>query len=231
MTGHQLARYRKERKRTQVETARALGVSQTYLSLLETGKRPVTNRLQRKAAKFFDLSPTEVPAHLASGVLHRVSDDQLASDLADLGYIGFSHLKRARARKKNPADVLLSGLNSPKRDARLVEALPWLVLHFPNLRWGEVARAARMHDLQNRLGYVVSVARGLAEKRGDEATADMLKHREAELQHSMLAREDTLCNETMSQAERRWLNENRPDEAKHWRVLTSLSPQRVRYAD
>lgn len=230
MTGRGLAQYRKEKKRTQVETARLLDVSQTYLSLLEAEKRPLTDRLQRKTARVFDLPPTEVPAQLASGELRTVTDDQLASDLADLGYTGFSHLKRARARKKNPADVLLSALNSRKRDARLVEALPWLVLNFPNLKWNEVSRAARTHDLQNRLGYVVSVARGLAEGKHDQVTAQALKHREAELERSMLAREDTLCNETMTNAERRWLTENRPEDAKHWRVLTSLSPQLVRYA-
>ena len=231
MTGHQLAQYRKEKKRSQVQTARALGVSQPYLSLLEAGKRPLPERLQRKAARFFDLPPTELPPDLASGELPPVSDEQLASDLADLGYLGFSHLKRTRRRRKNPADVLLSALNAPTRDARLVEALPWLVLSFPDLKWNEVSRVARMHDLQNRLGYVVSVARGLAERRRDEATAAVLKHREAELARSMLAREDTLCNDTMTNAERRWLTTNRPQNAKHWRILTSLSPKLVRYAN
>src|SRR3982751_5763725 len=105
MTGRGLAQYRKDNKRTQVEIARLLGVSQTYLSLLEAGKRPLSDRLKRKAARVFDLPPTEVPTRLASGDLRNVTDDQLASDLADLGYTGFSHLRRPRARKKNPADV------------------------------------------------------------------------------------------------------------------------------
>lgn len=231
MTGHQLAKCRREKKRTQVETARGLGVSQTYLSLLEAGKRPMTEHLKRKAARYFDLPPTDMPARLASGKLLVLSDDQLASDLADLGYTGFSHLKRKRARRKNPADVLLSALKASKRDARLVEALPWLVLRFPDLKWNEVSRVAKVHDLQNRLGYVVSVARGLAERKHDQVTAASLKRRESELEPSMLAREDTLCNDTMTNAERRWLTTNRPDEAKHWRVLTSLSPQLVRYAE
>jgi transcriptional regulator with XRE-family HTH domain len=229
MTGHQLAQYRKERKRTQVETANALNVSQSYLSLLETEKRPLTVRLQSKAARFLDLPPTEVPARLASGELQSVTDDQLASDLAELGYTGFSHLKRPRARKKNPADVLLTALNSPKRDARLVEALPWVVLRFPNLKWNEVSRVARTLGLQNRLGYVTNVARLLAEREGQYKTASKLKKHEAELEHSMLAREETLCNETMTQAERNWLAHNRPEEAKHWHLLTDLSPRYLNY--
>ena len=230
MTGHQLGKYRREKKRTQVETARALEVSQTYLSLLEAGKRRLTKQLQKKAAKFLDLPPTEVPSRLVSGELPTVTDDQLASDLADLGYTGFSHLRRPRARKRNPADVLLSALKADKRDARLVEALPWLVLNFPDLKWNEVSRVARMYDLQNRLGYVANVARRVAEGKGSFETASKLKRHEAELERSLLAREDTLCNETMTQSERNWLANNRPEDAKHWHMLTDLSPQYLNYA-
>ena len=229
MTGRQLTQYRREKKKTQMETAQALGVSQTYLSLLEAGKRRLTKQLQKKAAKFLDLPPTEVPSRLASGELPTVTDDQLASDLADLGYTGFSHLRRPRPLKRNPADVLLTALKADKRDARLVEALPWLVLNFPDLKWNEVSRVARMYDLQNRLGYVANVARRVAERNGKQETASKLHKHEAELEHSLLAREDTLCNETMTNAERRWLFENRSDEAKRWHVLTDLSPQYLNY--
>jgi transcriptional regulator with XRE-family HTH domain len=212
-----------------VETAKALEVSQTYLSLLEAGKRPMTESVQRRAARFFDL-PTELPARLVSGELPVRTDDQLASDLADLGYTGFSHLRRARARKKNPADVLLSALKAPKRDVRVVEALPWLVLNFPRMRWTEVSRVAMTYGVQNRLGYVTNVARRLAEREGRNETALKLKRHEAELERSMLAREETLCNETMTRAERNWLAANRPEEAKHWNLLTDLSPQHLSYA-
>jgi transcriptional regulator with XRE-family HTH domain len=227
MTGRQMSQYRKEKKRTQVQTARALGVSQTYLSLLEAGKRPLTDRLQRKAARVFDLPPTEMPAQFASGELRALTDDQLAHDLADLGYTGFSHLKRTRARRKNPADVLLSALNAPKRDARVVEALPWLVLNFPDMKWNELSWAAMAYGLQNRLGYVTNVARRVAERKRQYETVSKLKKHEAELEHSLLAREETLCNETMTQAERNWLAHNRPEEAKHWHLLTDLSPQHL----
>jgi transcriptional regulator with XRE-family HTH domain len=230
MTGHRLAQYRKEKKRTQVETARALGVSQTYLSLLETGKRPLTDRLQKKAARFFELPPTEMPARLASGDLRTVTDEQLASDLADLGYTGFSHLKRVRARRKNPADVLLRALNSRKRDARLVEALPWVVLEFPNMDWKSLVMAAKAYDLQNRLGFITDVARQVADLRNDRETSARLGRWKFLLEHSKLEREDTLCNETMTNAERNWLQTRRPDVAQHWHMLTSLSPNYLNYA-
>src|SRR4051812_8662331 len=230
MTGHQLAQYRRQMRRTQVETARELRVSQTYLSLLEAGKRPLTQRLQKQAARFFGLPPTELPAQLSSGELPMVTDDQLASDLADLGYVGFGHLSRKRKRRKNPADVLLTGLNAKKRDARVVEAFPWLVLAFPDMNWKDVARTAKMYDLQNRLGFVVNVARRTAEAQQlNDRTVSKLKEHEAELERSMLANEDTLCNEAMTNAEKNWLTNNRPEEAKHWHLLTGLLPQHLSY--
>ncbi len=229
MTGKQLKKYRRENKLSQYETAAALGMSQSYLSLVETGRRPLTDRLQRKAAEFFKL-PLEMPTNLSSGKLPTLSDDQLASDLADLGYSGFAHLKRKRARRMNPADVLLSALNSRKRDARLVEALPWLVLNFLDMRWNEVTRTAKMYDLQNRLGYVTHVARRVAEREGQSEAVSVLKKQEGELERSMLAREDTLCNETMTRTERNWLTSHRPEGAKQWRLLTDLSPQHLQYA-
>lgn len=230
MTGRQLFQYRKEKKKTQAETARAVGVSQTYLSLLEAGKRPLTYRLQRKAGKFFDLSPTKMPAQLTRGELPTVTDDELASDLADLGYLGFSHLKRKRPRCKNPADVLLSTLNASQRDARIMEALPWLVLAYPDMEWRDLIKASKVNDLQNRLGFVVSLARELAEERRDDKKVAKLQSPERVLENSRLAREDTFCNAKMTNAERRWLETNRPPTAKHWGILTSLSPKLVRYA-
>lgn len=227
MTGHQLAKYRKGGKRTQVQTAEALGVSQTYLSLLEAGKRPLSERLQRKAARFFDLSPTHLPARLASGQPSAVTDDELASDLADLGYPGFAHLGRKRPRRKNPAEVLFNTLNADQRDARIMEALPWLALAYPDMDWPELIKAAKLNDLQNRLGFVVSLARELAEARGDKTVAAKLRRQEQTLEPSRLAREGTFCNQSMTNAERRWLVINRPVRAIHWRLLTDLIPEHL----
>ena len=225
MTGYHLARHRKEKKRSQVQTARALGVSQTYLSLLESGKRRLTEHLERKATKFFDLPPTNLPARIADGDVLPVTDAELAADLADLGYAGFAYLRRKRPRRKNPADVLLSALNAPQREARAVEALPWLLLAFPDIKWNEVTRVAKMNDLQNRLGFLLNVAGEMAEKKNDRSLADLLRARETELERSMLAREDTLCNENMTNAERRWLASNRPPNAERWKLLADLSPR------
>lgn len=226
MTGRELKKYRKDSNFTQEKAAKLLGVSQTYLSLLENGERTLNPRLTKKAVKAFGLAPTELPSKAHGLKVDPVTDERLTVDLTTLGYKGFSHYKPAR--QKNPADVLLSGLNADKRDARLVEALPWLLFAFPDLDWNAVVMTAKAHDLQNRLGFVTNVARRMAEKYGKKATAQKLKSYEAGLERSKLEREGTLCNETMTNVERNWLATNRTREAKHWHLLSDLSP---RYLD
>ena len=229
MTGRELRRKRRENGLTQEATAKALGVSQPYLSLLEHGDRPLTEELKTEAVRLFDLRPTELPAKASTYRIDKTADDQLTADLAALGYPGFSHFEPAR--RKNPADVLLSALNASQRDARLMEALPWLVLKFPEMDWHALVATAKLHDLQNRLGFVANVARKLAEMKSDAKAMNSLRSIEARLEPSKLERENTLCNETMTNAERRWLAVNRSDGARHWHILASLSPQHVRYVD
>lgn len=55
MNGEQLLQERTARNWVQNKTAAKLKVSQLYLSLLEAGKRPVTERLACRAARVFDL--------------------------------------------------------------------------------------------------------------------------------------------------------------------------------
>jgi hypothetical protein len=156
-------------------------------------------------------------------------EDTLASELAALGYPGLSHLK-SRGKKKSPAELLLSALGKDDLDSRLVEALPWVVLKFPDLNWRWLTQAAKMNDLQNRLGYVTSVARRLAELRGEREKATLLTAEESALERSRLAREDTLCHDSLTEAEKKWLRKNRPPEARHWRLLTDLRPEQLDHA-
>ncbi|MBP9665128.1 MAG: helix-turn-helix transcriptional regulator, partial [Pyrinomonadaceae bacterium] len=62
MTGHQLTQHRKRSGLTQKQAARALRVSQPYLSLLENGDRPLTPALKRRAVRTFNLAVTELPS-------------------------------------------------------------------------------------------------------------------------------------------------------------------------
>ena len=61
-----------------------------------------------------------------------------------------------------------------------------------------------MRDLQNRLGFVVSLAREVAEREGNGPRLAALRALEATLEKSRLAREDTLGRAALSEAERHW---------------------------
>jgi hypothetical protein len=65
---------------------------------------------------------------------------------------------------------------------------------------------------------------------GDKRKVVTLTNLEAELDRSRLARADTLCQASLPEPERRWLTEHRPDEAKHWNLLTDWSANALRYA-
>ena len=228
MTGEQLRSGRKRKGWNQEQAALRLGVSQSYLSLLERGERRVPERLARRAASLYELSAVTLPVETAWDSLWPIDEDTLALDLASLGYPGLSHLRPRR--RKNPAEVLLSALGASNLDSRLVEALPWVLLNFPEMDWSWLVTAAKLHDLQNRLGFVTSVALRLAERSGERDKAALLKQREAELERSRLAREDTMCHDSLTETEKRWLREHRPKEAKRWGLLTDLSPEHLSYA-
>lgn len=228
MTGKDMKLGREEKGWTQEEAATRLGVSQPYLSLMEKGVRRVPEKLARKAASAFGLSAATLPVETSWESVQSKDANTLATDLAALGYPGFAYLKSKR--KKNPGEVLLSALSAKCLESRIAEALPWLLLQYPDLDWDSLVTAAKTRDLQNRLGLVTCVARRVAEKRGEKNKVELLRKQEQVLERSRLFLEDTLCNDSLTQAEKRWLETNRPVEAKHWRVLTDLSPEHLSYA-
>lgn len=185
-------------------------------------------RLARKAASVYRLSAATLPVGTTRENVRPADENALAFELASLGYPGLSYLKPRR--RKNPAEVLLSALSTPNLDSRLIEALPWVVWKYPELDWQWLVGAAKVNDLQNRLGFVTNVARRLAEKLGERDKAALLGRQESALERSRLVREDTLCHDSLTEAERRWLREHRPEEAKHWGLLTDLSPEHLSYA-
>ena len=228
MTGTDLKLGREQKGWTQEEAATRLSVSQPYLSLMEKGVRRVPEKLARKAASAFGLSAATLPVETSWESVQPKDAKTLVTELAALGYPGFAYLKSKR--KKNPGEVLLSALSAKCLETRVAEALPWLVLTYSDLDWESLVSAAKLRDLQNKLGLVTCLARELAEKRGDTNKAARLRELENVLERSRLFFEDTFCNDSLTQAERRWLHENRPDEAKHWRVLTDLSPEHLSHA-
>jgi hypothetical protein len=202
---------------------------------LEKGKRVVTEELAYKATQVFGLSPATLPMKSSPDVLQSTSEDGLTKNLAALGYPRFSHVRPQKPKKRNPernpAEVLAAALHRNELDSRLTEALPWLLLKFPELNWQWLISTAKLNDLQNRLGFVTSVARRVAERRGEIEKAALFARQESILERSRLARQDTLCHESLTKAERRWLRDHRSPEAKYWGLLTDLSPEHLNYGE
>jgi len=214
----EVKRAREARGWTQAEAAERLGVSQGYVSLLESGGRPVPRRLAPSLLRTLGLSPSALPPSELN-----LEPDRLPGVLGALGYEPFGYL---RGRLLNPTAVLLSALRQEDLPSRVVEALPWLALHFPDLDREWLVERAKLHDVQNRLAYAVTLASELA----GAGMAARLRELVLGLEPSRLAREDTLCHDSMTQAERRWLRQRRPQQAEHWNLLTDLRREHLPYA-
>jgi transcriptional regulator with XRE-family HTH domain len=229
MNPNDMRQGREHLRLTQQEAAAQLGVSQPYLSLLEAGVRRVPAKLAKKAAKVYGAAPTALPLDESFEKPGPLKAQRFAEDLASLGYPGFSYLHSPR-RRSNPAALLLEALAQSDLESRLVEALPWLVLRYPQLDWEWLVPRAKLYNLQNRLGYVADLAHKAAEKKNVEpSTLFNLAHRKATLEEARLAGEGTLCHDSLSNAERSWLRETRPPEAVHWNLLTDLRAEQLRY--
>lgn len=228
MSPTQLRLARKAAGLTQQQAAARIGVSQAYLALLERGRRRLTEKLTLAFVGLYHLPSTALPLEQLSSGTPRDSE-AVAGNLAGLGYPGFSFLRPAR--QANPASVLLAALSSSDLEVRVIEALPWLVLKFPEMDWEWLLREARQREIQNRLGFVVALARRLAARHpAERANPHRLAETAALLERARLVREDTLCQHSLSQAERRWLRGIRPPEARHWNLLTDLTPEALPYA-
>lgn len=205
-------------------------MSQSYLAMLEGGERRVTPQLARKFRTVYNLSPTTLPTPDVFEPRANVDGEQFAAMLAALGYPGFAYLK-PRVREKNPAEVLLEALSQEQLEGRLVEALPWLLVRYWDMDRVWLVRQAKLNDLQNRLGFVVSLAKRVSQKTdpSNENRSRSLKELEETLEKSRLTREDTFLKASNTDVERRWLRQNRSEEAKHWNLLTNWRPEHLGY--
>ena len=212
----QLKKAREARGWNQQQAAERLGVTQAYVSMMENGRRS-TGPLARKLMQVYRLPPTVLPL---SEVRRDSTPDSLADELAVLGYPGFAHLRRG-ANRLNPAAFLLSALAQNNLEARVAEGLPWVVLRYPEMPFDWLVREARANNLQNRLGFVVTLGQRAARRSDLEPLEQMLVD-------SKLVKEDSFCKE-LSEPERRWLREHSSNEAREWHLLSDLRPSTLRY--
>jgi hypothetical protein len=204
-------------------------MTQAYLSMLERGRRVLSRSATRRVLRKLHVPPTALPLPDKLS-LPVPPNDVLREQLAALGYPGFAYLHRGRRMQHNPAQVLFTALHEPDLDMRVVEGLPWLAFEFADLDWNWLVRNAKLHDRQNRLGFTVTLAKGLAQEVGDQDRVDNLLQKETLLQQSLLAKEGTYCHDSMTKAERNWLREHRTREARKWNMLSDLSIEHLTHA-
>jgi hypothetical protein len=132
-----------------------------------------------------------------------------------------------QTRKLNPAELLVRTLSARNVEARLVEALLWLLVNYPNVDWPWLLSAAKQNDLQNRVGFLVTVAREVAERQGLVAVAEALRRWESVLENSKLQKEDGFVPDALTEAERKWLRNNRSSAAARWNLLTNVCAETV----
>ena len=217
MTAVDMRQGRKAKGWTQTDLSRKLGVSQGYVSLLESKRRSVPRRLAPKLVLVLGLPPTRLPVTSSTPL----SPDRVAGALGTLGYPGFAHLRYRH--RLNPAEVVVRALRANNVEARVVEALPWVLMRYHDLDWQWLLREAKQYDLQNRLGFVVTVALELAERQNNVTAATTLRTWAHMLQNSRLEKEDAFAGDALTGAERRWLDTHRSAEGVRWNLLTSVS--------
>jgi hypothetical protein len=177
--------------------------------------------------RVYRLPPTVLPPR--DQVPSRENAGSLQRELAALGFPGFEHIRAGSPG--NPAEVLLSAVSQADLDPRLVEALPWVMGRYPDLDWEWLRDHVKLRNAQNRLGYLVLLAREvISTPPGGASARPVLLRWQNDLEEARLAREGTLCRDSMPDAERRWLRTNRPAAAAHWRLLTSLTARQLPYA-
>jgi hypothetical protein len=148
--------------------------------------------------------------------------DELTSALATLGYEGFAHLA-GPAQPIDPARVVAGALVHSNLDVRIVEALPWVLATYHDLDWSWLISRCLLSNIQNRLGFLVALARSIS-------SASKLGTALEQLERSRLSSEGTLCRDSMPAAEREWVRRNRSPEAKHWFLITTLTVEQLSHA-
>ena len=230
MNGETLRAARNKAGWTQAKLARRLGVTQAYLSLMESGRRRVPLHLAHRLARLLEMPPTVLPVMTAQVSGNRPTNEWLVTQLARLSYPGFAYRTRPGVMR-HPAEVLLAALALDDLEPRVMEALPWLLLRYEGFDMERLVAAAKARDLQNRLGFTVALARQVAESKPEFAgRLPELRQLELALEPSRLAREETYGQGHPHEGLREWLSRERSDTARHWNLLTDLRSDHLSYA-
>lgn len=164
------------------------------------------------------MSPSTLPAAANADALDAAGAVRALATLGD----GQFAARPRRGELRNPAEVVLRCLRAPDVDARVVEGLVRALVAHADLDWAWLVRHAKVDDLQNRLGFLVSLATAVAQREGLAAAEVPLASARAVLERSRLVAEGAFRT-ALTEAARRWLRQHRPPAAVHWNLLTNLT--------
>jgi hypothetical protein len=153
----------------------------------------------------------------------------LASQLSLLGYPGFAYLNTSTISAVNVIEFLLLAISTDSLDVRSIEALPWVLLEYWQLDFKGLVEASVKQRQQNRLGFLVNLARRVSDGISNSRRTNKLRELECSLNDVREDRECGWMRSPINDAEKRWMLQHRSKEARHWRVLTSLSPEHLDY--
>ncbi len=231
-----LKRLRKERRRTQVEVAALLGLSQAQLSKVESGRASLSAEQLVQLLRHFSL-PLNYFVE-ADKSMKSEDDAQLQNALV---HLGATHLRTVPnvavpERLVAPEAVILEVLLAPS--ARFVTALsPVIVQQCESLNFHRIAAKLQTHGIEYRIWWVVD---GIYQAVHERLKTPYLSRRidrlyqraylllgrkkldVATVQEQLGDREDELDRDLISKKTIKLVKQSRDKLAKHWHIVTRI---------
>lgn len=157
----------------------------------------------------------------------RENSERIAHGLASAGYPGFAHC--SMSANIIAEEVLCDALLQTNLDCRVIEGLPWLIWKLWATDFSPVIAFATFHNVQNRLGFLVSLARQLSEQGNNTDRTAKLIAVEGQLITRRLTKEDFFFREVQQPLEYEYLRKVRSSVAKVWRLVTDLKVEHLDY--
>lgn len=229
-----LKKLRRERRLTQVELARLLGLSQAHLSKIENGHGSITAEQLILVLQKYSLP---LSYFIPSGKGSKYEEEPFLQNA--LVHLGASHLRVipnvvVPERFAFPEEAILETLIAPS--SRLITALaPVIVQHCETINFHRLAEKLKPHGLECRVWWIVdgtyhAVGERLKEpylprdlRRCYQKAFLLLERKKldiAALQGQL--KEDELDRDLISEKTIQWVTQNRDKLAKHWHILTRI---------
>jgi len=153
------------------------------------------------------------------------AEDQLTQWVTRLGYPGFVTTPAFVPDPERLATKTLQRAFKVRTlHPRLVEALTWVAMEFWALDWESVTRTALAAGTQNRLGYLLDLAREEAAHQNRAVASARLAAVQRGLEASRSDQEDEFFEAFGSELERQFVLARRPPAAAFWRMCTDYTP-------